>query len=159
MADRFVFADEAGNFDFSLNKGASRYFILTTVTMGDCGVGDALAHLRRALSWQGIKLPKPFHATNDTPMVREAVFLHFKYIAPQVATSQDRLLVVAASLGTNFPGSSQQQGGHQQGHLGFGDDLFLLSPELLTTPRQLSAEAEDPRGSCRHKETAVEQPM
>jgi hypothetical protein len=104
--------------------------------MGDCRTGDALAHLRRALTWQGINLPKPFHATNDTPMVREAVYdllmrfpiridatilekrkaaahlqselalykmgwyLHFKHVAPLVATSQDRLLVVAASLGT-----------------------------------------------------------
>lgn len=136
MADRFVFADEAGNFDFSRRKGASRYFILTTVTMDDCGTGDALAHLRRSLTWQGISLPKPFHATDDTPAVRDAVFellmrspiridatvlekrkaephlqgelalykmgwfLHFKYVAPLVATSQDRLLVVAASLGT-----------------------------------------------------------
>lgn len=136
MADRFVFADEAGNFDFSHNSGASRYFILTTVTMGDCRTGDALAHLRRDLTWQGINLPKPFHATEDTPAVRATVFdllmrspirvdatvlenrkaephlqndlglykmgwfLHFKYVAPLVATSQDRLLVVAASLGT-----------------------------------------------------------
>lgn len=60
MADRFVFADEAGNFDFSRNKGASRYFILTTVTMDDCRTGDALADLRRSLTWQGINLPRPF---------------------------------------------------------------------------------------------------
>lgn len=74
MADCFVFADEAGNFDFSRSKGASRYFILTTVTMNDCHTGDVLAHLRRALTWQGINLPRPFHATDDTPAVREAVF-------------------------------------------------------------------------------------
>jgi hypothetical protein len=136
MADCFVFADEAGNFDFSRSKGASKYFILTTVTMNDCHTGDVLAHLRRALTWQGINLPRPFHATDDTPAVREAVFellsrseiridatvlekrkaephlrselalykmgwfLHFKHVAPLVATSEDRLLVVAASLGT-----------------------------------------------------------
>ncbi len=136
MAERFVFADEAGNFDFSSNKGASRYFIVTTVTMGECRTGDALAHLRRTLTWQGINLAKPFHATEDPPAVRAAVFdllkrapirvdatvlekrkaepqlrgelelykmawfLHFKFVAPRVATSQDRLLVVAASLGT-----------------------------------------------------------
>src|SRR5664279_2575419 len=128
MADRYVFADEAGNFDFSFKSGASRYFILTTVTMGDCRTGDALAHLRRELTWQGINLAKPFHATEDTLAVRRAVFellkrapiridatvlekrkaephlrnelalykmgwfLHFKYVAPTVATSQDRLL-------------------------------------------------------------------
>jgi hypothetical protein len=136
MAERFVFADEAGNFDFSSNRGASRYFILTTVTMSDCRTGDAPAHLRRQLTWKGINLQKPFHATDDTPPVRAAVFdllkrspiridatilekrkaephlqtelalykmgwfMHFKFVAPAVATSQDRLLVVAASLGT-----------------------------------------------------------
>jgi chaperone required for assembly of F1-ATPase len=30
------------------------------------------------------------------------------------------------------------------------------SPQLLTAPSQLSAETEDPRGSCHQKETAVE---
>jgi len=136
MASKFVFADEAGNFDFSRNAGASRYFILTTVTMADCRTGDALAHLRRDLTWRGLNLPEPFHATDDTPAVREAVFdllkrspiridatvlekrkaephlqselalykmgwfLHFKYVAPLIATTQDRLFVVAASLGT-----------------------------------------------------------
>ncbi len=69
-----MFADEAGNFDFSRKKGASRYFILTTVTMDDCRTGDALAHLRRSLTWEGINLPQPFHATDDTPAVRDAVF-------------------------------------------------------------------------------------
>jgi hypothetical protein len=136
VADRFVFADESGNFDFSLKKGASRYFLLTTVTMGDCRPGDALAQLRRELTWQGHDVGKPFHACQDTPAVRNAVFqllktlpiridatalekrksephlhnelalykmgwfLHFKHVGPLVATHQDRLLVVAASLGT-----------------------------------------------------------
>jgi hypothetical protein len=136
MANRFVFADEAGNFDFSRKSGASRYFILTTVTMDDCRTGDALAHLRRELTWQGINLQEPFHATEDTLAVRAEVFdllkrspiridatilekrkaephlhselalykmgwfMHFKYVGPRVATSHDRLLVVAASLGT-----------------------------------------------------------
>lgn len=136
MSERYLFADEAGNFDFSRNSGASRYFILTTVTMGDCRTGDSLAHLRRELTWSGINMQRPFHATDDTPAVRSAVFdllkrspirvdatvlekskaelhlrselglykmgwfMHLKFVAPQVATSQDRLLVVAASLGT-----------------------------------------------------------
>ena len=30
-----VFADEAGNFDFSRNTGATRYFLLTTVVIND----------------------------------------------------------------------------------------------------------------------------
>jgi hypothetical protein len=136
MADRYVFADESGNFDFSAKKGASRYFILTTVTMGHCRAGDLLAHLRRQLAWQGHDVSQPFHASEDRPAVRNAVFellktlpiridatalekrkaephlhneqglykmgwfLHFKHIAPLIATPQDKLLVVAASIGT-----------------------------------------------------------
>ena len=53
MARIHVFADEAGNFDFSSRSGASRYFILTTVTIGDFGAGDALLALRRQLAWEG----------------------------------------------------------------------------------------------------------
>jgi hypothetical protein len=136
MADRFVFADESGNFHFAQSSGASKYFILTTVTMGDCQAGNHLAHLRRQLAWQGYDVSQPFHASEDKPVIRDAVFqllkrlplridatvlekrkaqphlhsdqalykmgwfLHFGYVAPIVATTQDRLLVVAASLGT-----------------------------------------------------------
>jgi hypothetical protein len=73
MADRYVFSDESGNFDFSLNNGASRYFVLTTVTMSDCHPGDALAHLRRELTWKGLDVSQPFHACEDTPAVRNEV--------------------------------------------------------------------------------------
>lgn len=48
MADRYVFADEAGNFDFSRGSGASRYFILCTVDSKDCEVGD-FKHLARRM--------------------------------------------------------------------------------------------------------------
>jgi hypothetical protein len=50
MADRYVFADEAGNFDFSGARGASRYFILTSVTVADCSVGEQLLALRSPTS-------------------------------------------------------------------------------------------------------------
>jgi hypothetical protein len=56
MADRYVFADEAGNFDFSLRSGASRYFVLCTVTVDECTVGDELLALRRDLGWKGLHL-------------------------------------------------------------------------------------------------------
>ena len=46
---RYVFLDEAGNFDFSAKPGASRYFMVTSVTLGDCAAGDALLTLRRDL--------------------------------------------------------------------------------------------------------------
>ena len=60
MARVHVFADEGGNFDFSRNVGASRYFILTTVTMDTTEVGDALTQLRRGLSWAKDQMPAFF---------------------------------------------------------------------------------------------------
>lgn len=74
MSRVHVFADEGGNFDFSRTPGASRYFILTTVTMDTCEVGDALTSLRRQLSWEGHDLANGFHATNDSYAIRSRVF-------------------------------------------------------------------------------------
>jgi len=136
MSDRYVFADEAGNFDFSNGRGASRYFVLCTVTADHCEVGDALLALRRDLGWRGRHLDRVFHATEDPQAIRDEVFallatsdfrvdatilekrkaqphlrdeaalykmawyLHFKHVAPQVATGSDRMFVAASSLGT-----------------------------------------------------------
>ena len=70
-----VFADEAGNFDFSLKAGASRFFLLTTVTMDDFGAGDALLSLRRQLAWEGHRQgTDDFHATEELQAVRDRVF-------------------------------------------------------------------------------------
>jgi hypothetical protein len=74
MARRYVFADECGNFDFTIKPGASKYFILTTVCADDCTAGDALLGLRRELAWQGIGLESEFHATDDKQAVRDRVF-------------------------------------------------------------------------------------
>ncbi len=72
MARRYVFADEAGNFDFS-PKG-SRYFILTTVTLDSFAVGDALQALRRDMGLRGIGSPAGFHAAEDAQAIRNEVF-------------------------------------------------------------------------------------
>lgn len=131
-----MFADEAGNFDFSVQQGASRYFILATVTADHCRFGDRLLELRRELGWRGLHLERVFHATEDPQAVRDEVFaalspmtlrvdatilekrkaqphlqseqglykmawfLHFKHVAPRIATRSDRLMVVASRLGT-----------------------------------------------------------
>jgi len=137
LARKYIYADEAGNFDFNRKSGASQYFILATVTLNDCSVGDSLLRLRRELAWQGVQLSQEFHATEDTQVVRDQVFsviashnfridvtileksktvpylqdrpdrfykqawhIHLKYIAPQIVTLDDELLVVGASLGT-----------------------------------------------------------
>src|SRR5207249_3356771 len=74
MPDRYVFADEAGNFDFSLGPSATRYFVLTTVTMNDTSIGDVVLSLRRDLAWRGVHLDQVFHATSDPQAVRDEVF-------------------------------------------------------------------------------------
>jgi len=74
MADRYVFADEAGNFDFSRGSGASCYFILCTIASSHCEVGDSLLALRRDLGWRGLHLDRVFHATEDPQTVRDEVF-------------------------------------------------------------------------------------
>ncbi|HVE45801.1 MAG TPA: DUF3800 domain-containing protein [Acidimicrobiales bacterium] len=74
MARVYVFGDEAGNLDFKVAKGASKYFIVCSVTMPDCGAGDDLMELRRELAWQGVALESTFHATEDKQVVRDEVF-------------------------------------------------------------------------------------
>jgi hypothetical protein len=74
MGRRYVFADESGNFDFSRNAGASKYFILTTIVLHDCSVGQSLLELRRELAWEGLGLNNEFHATTDLQVVRDRVF-------------------------------------------------------------------------------------
>ncbi len=71
---RYVFADEAGNFDFSNKQGASRYFVLCTTMAEHCDAGDALLALRRDLGWRGLHLDQVFHATEDPQAVRDEVF-------------------------------------------------------------------------------------
>ena len=75
MARIHVFADEAGNFDFNTRPGASRYFILTTVTTHDCSPGDRLLALRRDLAWRNVEqATQDFHATEEKQAVRDEVF-------------------------------------------------------------------------------------
>jgi hypothetical protein len=74
LPKRYVFADEAGNFDFTRRVGASRYFVLTTLTADDCSVGDALMRLRREIFLDGGDVGEAFHATTDRQVVRDRVF-------------------------------------------------------------------------------------
>lgn len=71
----YMYADEAGDFNFSRDHRASRYFILTTIALKDCGIGNSLLELRRELAWSGISLnDKGFHACEDLQAVRNKVF-------------------------------------------------------------------------------------
>jgi hypothetical protein len=74
MTRLYVFADEAGCFEFSRKQNASKFFILCTVSMEDCAIGAAMLELRRKLAWDGAELGDYFHATTDQQIVRDAVF-------------------------------------------------------------------------------------
>jgi hypothetical protein len=74
VARVYVFADEAGNFDFSTNRGASKYFVLGTMTLPDPSLGTKLLQLRRDLAWIGHGLETSFHASKDRLEVKNAVF-------------------------------------------------------------------------------------
>lgn len=116
-------------------NGVSRYFIIGTVTLQDCEIGNRLLELRREMAWEGLLLDG-FHAADDKQPVRDRVFeeisncdglrfdatildkrktiekyrrdpilfyklawyLHFKFVAPRIAGSNDQLLVFASSL-------------------------------------------------------------
>lgn len=74
MSRVYIFGDESGNMDFSQKQGASRFFIITTVTVHDCAVGGDLLELKRRLHWEGYEVGDYFHATEDKQSVRDEVF-------------------------------------------------------------------------------------
>lgn len=74
MARRHLFTDEAGDFAFNPGPKASRYFIVCSVTMEDCSIGESLLRLRRELEWAEMPLGDAFHASTDKQAVRDEVF-------------------------------------------------------------------------------------
>lgn len=71
---QYVFADEAGDFDFSKNQRASKYFIACAVCMESEDLGLELLKLRRELAWEKLPLGDHFHASEDKQSVRDRVF-------------------------------------------------------------------------------------
>lgn len=69
-----LFADEAGCFGFKGKPDSSRYFILCTLMTRSCAIEADLLELRRELTWHKEPVRDFFHATEDHPRVRAAVF-------------------------------------------------------------------------------------
>jgi hypothetical protein len=70
---RYVFADEAGNFDFSA-KGTG-YFIVTALVMEHWKSGGELLDLRHELALEGADLFEGgFHASEEKQAIRDRVF-------------------------------------------------------------------------------------
>lgn len=74
MANKFVFADEAGCFTFKKQRGASRYFLLCTLTTEDCALSHELLNIRRDLVLAGDCERDKLHATSDLQPTRDSVF-------------------------------------------------------------------------------------
>lgn len=60
--------------NFSRKRNASRYFIVCAMKMDNCELGHDLLRLRRDLLWDNVPIPDYFHATKDTPYVRDRVY-------------------------------------------------------------------------------------
>lgn len=79
MSRIFLFADEAGCFNFSRNPGASKYYIVCTIACSSCAdLGAALLNLRRELVWEKLPVGEYFHASEDKQVVRDRVFALLK---------------------------------------------------------------------------------
>ena len=75
MSRLFIFADEAGCFNFSRGHGASRYYIVCTISCSDCAqLGTDLLNLRRQLVWEKAPVGEYFHASEDKQVIRDRVF-------------------------------------------------------------------------------------
>ena len=70
---RYVFADEAGCFNFSRAEGASKYFVLCTVSTDSHKFATPLLDLRRWLAWEK-QIDAVFHASTDLQEVRNEVY-------------------------------------------------------------------------------------
>ncbi|WP_207264778.1 DUF3800 domain-containing protein [Desulfovibrio sp. Huiquan2017] len=74
MSRLFLFADESGDFCFTTGDNISKFYIVCTVVMESCEIGDSLLALRRSLSWDNKPLNDFFHATCDKQVIRDAVY-------------------------------------------------------------------------------------
>lgn len=71
---KFIFADEAGDFEFARKPNVSKYFIICTIMLDSCDIGRALLDLRRSLIWEKYPIKDCFHCCEDKQMVRDRVF-------------------------------------------------------------------------------------
>ncbi|WP_411816797.1 DUF3800 domain-containing protein [Hyphococcus sp. DH-69] len=74
MTRVYIFSDEAGDFVFRSNGRASKYFIVCTIALADCEVGNKLLELRRDMVYRGLPAKDWFHATEDKQIVRSEVY-------------------------------------------------------------------------------------
>jgi hypothetical protein len=131
---KYLFADEAGNFDFTRKQGASRYFILTAVTVQDCSPVNAKLHeLRHQMAWEGHDHPGPFHASSDPRPVRERVFSIIEGLDLRV----DAMILEKAKASPSMRSSETRFYQHAWYYLMHYTVPRLLCDELLVIPASL----------------------
>lgn len=84
-----MYADETGDLDMTGSAGASSYFGFGTAVFAD-GHGRELwdgMRLRCDMESKGVKLPRGFHAKNDSHATREEVFALIKAQRPRLDTT------------------------------------------------------------------------
>jgi hypothetical protein len=89
VADLFMYADETGDLDLAGTAGASRYFGFGTAVFTD-GHGKELwegLQLRCDLESRGVRLPRGFHAKNDSHATRSEVFALIQARRPRFDTT------------------------------------------------------------------------
>lgn len=74
MPRLYLFADEAGNFDFRVGNNISKYFIVCTVVMPSFDAAGDLLELKRELAWEQCPIGDFFHATTDKNAIKDRVF-------------------------------------------------------------------------------------
>jgi len=74
MPRRFIFTDEAGDFAFKRGPNVPNYFIVCSITLDSCDVGETLLRLRRQLAWEKAPIGDYFHASEDKQAIRDRVF-------------------------------------------------------------------------------------
>jgi len=74
MSRAYIFSDEAGDFVFKRHHRNSKYFIVVTISLPDCGIGNGLLSLRRDMAYRKLPVKDWFHATEDKQSVRDEVY-------------------------------------------------------------------------------------
>ncbi len=136
MSRKFLFADEAGDFEFARKQNVSRYFIVCSITLESCDIGHQLLDLRRDLGWRGnTALGDYFHACEDNQCIRDEVFGLIRAAEMRVdATILEKSKAHASTRGT--PPQFYQYAWHHHFHsiasevLGRRDELLLTAASL-----------------------------
>lgn len=74
MTRKYIYADEAGDFEFARKQNVSKYFIICTIVLENPEWGHQLLDLRRELIWRDQTMGDYFHCCEDKQPVRDAVF-------------------------------------------------------------------------------------